>query len=190
MSFIDMAGYKFGKLTVIERAENSICSRTARWRCLCECGNYIVTFGTFLRNGHTTSCGCKRKLGQPRVHFIEDQYLANIFSGIKQRCYNPNKKKYQSYGGRGIEICDEWLIDSINFVSYVKTNLGHRPSASYSIDRIDVNGNYEPGNLRWATPSQQARNRRSAIQIKKCMPVAGRIKDTLISCLGILHGEK
>ena len=89
-----------------------------------------------------------------------DNYIYAAWAAIKQRCYNPNHPAYKDYGARGITLSDEWLKKPLVFVSYIQEELGERPSAGYSLDRIDNEGNYEPGNLRWASRQVQASNRR------------------------------
>jgi hypothetical protein len=93
-------------------------------------------------------------------HGLRQTYLYQLWCNIKQRCLNVNDEHYPRYGARGIRICDEWRDSPEAFASYILAELGHRPTPSHSIDRIENNGNYEPGNLRWATRSQQQRNKR------------------------------
>ncbi len=94
-----------------------------------------------------------------KVNKTECHYIARLWQGIKQRCYNPNEKGYRWYGARGIKMYEPWIKDRQLFKQWILDNLGHRPEG-YSIDRIDFNGNYEPDNLRWADKTTQIQNRR------------------------------
>jgi hypothetical protein len=142
-----------------------------RWVCRCDCGREAIRDGRSLRHGHQPSCGC-RKITALRERFITHgctrgpngqltpEYQA--WRGMKTRCLNPNHHKFPGYGGRGIRICDEWLADFAAFLRHI----GPRPSPEMSVDRIDVNGHYEPGNVRWATPAQQRANRRDSSSLR------------------------
>ncbi len=134
------------------------------WKCACECWADYVADGTALRQGRTVSCGCARREaivarnrvgthGATRNQQRSPEYRA--WESARQRCNNPKDKDYQHYGGRGITVCKRWRKFS-NFLQ----DMGARPPGT-SIDREDVNGNYEPGNCSWATPKQQANNRRN-----------------------------
>jgi len=166
MRLIDLTGQVFGRLTVLHRHTDSR-SKRSRWVCLCDCGSSVVVFSNNLRRGHTQSCGCLVGDTNTKHGFHADpRYMALI--SMRQRCLNPNNPSYPNYGGRGIQVCERWLDPEMGVAWFLK-DVGERPpnpegwdsrKAYYSLDRIDNDGDYEPGNVRWATPSQQQSNRR------------------------------
>lgn len=150
-------GQRFGSLTVIGLVnipEESV------WLCLCDCGKFVRVKGGNLRSGNTRSCGCGRT-EKTRTRSLTHGATVNktpspeyrAYQHAKQRCTNPNDAKYRIYGGRGIEF------RFASFPAFFKA-VGPRPSSAHSLDRIDNNGHYETGNVRWATATQQANNRR------------------------------
>lgn len=154
----DLVGERFGYLTVVERA-NPSATGMVRWLCRCECGTTKLIQGSSLTNGYTKSCGChrndnKRRHGHHTNTGKTGEY--NSWCGMKQRCYNPGATQYKDYGGRGITVCERWRDSFENFL----LDVGPSPGPGYSIDRINNDGNYEPGNVRWATAKEQAVNRR------------------------------
>jgi len=163
--FIDLSGQLFGMLKVEGLVRFHEKNKQAVWACLCQCGNRAEVLGNSLRSGHTRSCGCLNEPATLAAKVTHGQSrngrqtaLYRAWAGMKNRCLNPNYHAYRHYGGRGISVCDEWL----NSFDAFATEVGPHPGKGYSLDRINVDGNYEPGNVRWATAAEQANNRRNS----------------------------
>ena len=155
MKAIDLTGQRFEMLQVLERSGKSKCG-AIKWLCQCDCGNQTVTIGKDLRTGHTRSCGCKERM----KHGLAFHNLYETWASIKQRITNPKHKSFKNYGGRGIQMYPEWLNDPVSFIDWIEANLGEKPEG-FSLDRINNDEGYFPGNLRWADWSTQNHNKRN-----------------------------
>jgi hypothetical protein len=158
---LDISGLKFGKLIVINLEKKQ--GKLFYWNCICECGAKRIVSSNNLRNKTAFSCGkCIKK---NKKHGHKTRLGASLeyssWVSMKNRCYNKNTNNYSLYGGRGIAVCDRWLNSFENFLE----DMGNRPSKKHSLDRINVNGNYEPSNCRWATKYEQLRNQRTNVHL-------------------------
>lgn len=161
----DITGKKFGSLTVLEYAGVSKGkARIALWKCKCDCGVEKTFYGTALRSGGTSSCGCLKGeniSNATSTHGMTKSRTYKTWVAMRNRCCEETSPDFPQYGGRGIEVCERWLNSFENFLE----DMGERP-LRMSIDRIDTNGNYEKSNCKWSTDKEQARNRRNNVFIE------------------------
>jgi hypothetical protein len=150
MKLVDRTGQRFGRLLVIEQAGRTS-SKKVLWKCKCKCGNFINVVAGSLVTGNTESCGC---IIPNFKHGGWKKSSYNTWRAMIRRCNNPKDKDYPRYGGKGVSVCPEWL-DYATFAQCMG-----EPQGDETLDRIDVYGNYEPSNCRWAGLTQQARNLR------------------------------
>lgn len=155
----DLSGKKYGRLLVVEMAQQRSSSKKVMWVCKCDCGNEVTVIGSALKNGNTASCGCLHKEGVRKLfttHGRSKTVEYHIWQGMMKRCYKPYVYAYPHYGGRGIKVCSEWQ-DFENFYR----DMGEKPEWANSIDRINNDADYSPDNCRWATQKDQCRNKRN-----------------------------
>jgi hypothetical protein len=167
VKIVDMHKRRFGRL-VVSAHSGSDARGEATWIASCDCGAVITCTGNNLRRGLSKSCGClcrERNSVAHRTHGesgpmgrASPEYRA--WRGMNERCYYEQGVRYMAYGGRGIRVCQAWL-GPVGFQTFL-IDMGRKPSPRHSLDRIDVNGHYEPGNCRWATDALQRRNRRNS----------------------------
>jgi hypothetical protein len=164
MTVVDRIGERHGRLVVLFRAENKVepsGAIRAQWRCVCDCGNGVTVTGHALAKGNTRSCGClfretrRGKLTHGKARGAEHR----AWVGMKQRCLNPKHTSFVNYGGRGITVHPAWADDFEAFYQAV----GEMPAPRMTLERIDNEKGYEPGNVRWATWLEQASNRRTNV---------------------------
>jgi hypothetical protein len=156
---IDLSGQRFGRLTVQHRVGDA---SPVYWECLCDCGLSNTVQGGHLKNGNVNSCGClarQRTSERSKKHGMHSSPEYKAWQQLKERCLNPKGKDFHRYGARGISVFPAWIDSFDDFFNHV----GEKPLDCKSLDRIDNNKGYEPGNVRWATSAQQSRNTRSNV---------------------------
>ena len=168
---IDLTGMRFGAWTVIDKGPKTK-SGSMTWICRCDCGTVKIVTGQSLRNGGSKGChACLwKREPHPRMHtdgsrrWIDNKptKVYRRWLAMRARCNNPNNKSYKNYGARGIKVCDEWNNDFQSYFDYI-SKLDHFNEDGMTLDRIDNDKGYEPGNVRWATKSEQERNKRKGL---------------------------
>ena len=175
-TFVDMTGQRYGRLTVVGRAGHNKHGQIL-WRALCDCGGSVETVGYCIRYGDTQSCGClklEKISALRRTHAMSKTPIYGIWWAMMQRCHDPNHHASHRYGGRGIEVCEQWRSFDGFFA-----DMGHRPEGM-SLDRVDNNGPYSPENVRWRSAREQGRNKNnnrliSHNGVTKCLVEWGEI---------------
>lgn len=152
---INLAGKKFHRLEVLSLIGKDNANH-AIWQCKCDCGNETNVQSSHLITGHTRSCGCLHKEVLTK-HGCHGGKLYNAWQAMISRCYNSKTESYHNYGGRGITVCERWIDSPINFI----LDMGIPDNKKLTLERIDVNGNYELSNCKWASMKQQQRNKRN-----------------------------
>lgn len=159
-TFVDLTGKKFGRLSVIKREGNSL---PVKWICKCECGKVTVVDASHLKDGHTKSCGCLMREIVSKTHSTHGMSKSpeySVWNSMKDRCYNVNNIEFDSYGGRGVGVCDRWRHSFENFYN----DMGDKPKGK-SLDRINSNGDYSPDNCKWSSYIEQNNNKRNNILV-------------------------
>lgn len=134
------------------------------WKCTCDCGQETTVWQYHLRRGKQKSCGCMRLAMSGSAQFIHGwshHRISSVWRAMINRCHNPKNRGFYLYGGRGVAVCQRWRESLIAFIE----DMGLPPTDKHTLDRIDNDGDYEPGNCRWATMATQNRNRRNNVMI-------------------------
>ncbi len=173
MRHVDITNQRFGCLTAVKRVFDYVSPKgyvIQKWLFRCDCGKEVIKCKNLVVRGECHSCGCEKSKRiiefnkrTKKKHGKLNTRLCKIWSSMKTRCFNKNDISYKWYGGRGISICDEWMNDFLSFYDWSMSN-GYKDNLT--IDRIDVNGNYEPSNCRWVDMKTQNRNKRSNLFIE------------------------
>jgi hypothetical protein len=167
-SYINLSGQKFGRLTAVQY-KGVRGRRRTYWECHCDCGNVVYVDSCHLRSGHTTSCGCLKVEKIERLNKktgLSTSKLYYAYRNMLNRCFYKKLAMYQEYGARGITVCDEWIDKENGFKNFVEWAKVNGYSEDLTLDRIDVNGNYEPSNCRWVDLYVQANNKRNNLRVK------------------------
>lgn len=179
---MDLTGRTFNMLTAVEMVKKE--KGCAFWKCKCQCGGETIVRGNTLIHGLVMSCGCivsergREMLIQMNTkHGLYDTRIYGIRRNMLQRCYNPKAKRYEFYGGKGVTVCEEWKKDFMSFYGWALEN-GYQEDLT--LDRIDVNGNYEPTNCRWVTLKEQNQNTSRSMKVdylgsQVCLKEASRL---------------
>ena len=158
----DITGNKYGRLTAVKPTAKRTASHGVKWECICECGKIVFASTNALNKGNTRSCGClrneltaERNRKRQTTHGMSKSRLYRIWANMLQRCKNPKTDRYQSYGGKGVRVCSVWH----EFAEFYDWAMQNGYEEALSIDRLDVNGNYEPNNCRWVNAKTQMSNK-------------------------------
>lgn len=189
----DLSGQRFTRLTVIEYVETR--RRTPYWKCKCDCGKETIVASDHLKSGHTKSCGCYSRDNTKMLNYKTGKSNSRLYRAYRNmltRCYWNKSAERDLYGGRGIEVCDEWQGDH-GFERFNEWAMNNGYNDNLTLDRINVNGNYEPNNCRWVDLYVQANNKRNNHYIKingETDTVGNMARRYSVSYWNLLHYSK